>query len=60
MSSSEGLAEYVRAVGRVRRIPIEEEWVADVAYHLKKLLNASALVEQSTLTSQDLAPRFEP
>jgi len=60
MSFSEGLSDYVRAVAALRGLTLEEAWVPSVTVHLKRLLDASQIVERSELKSQDLAPRFEP
>ena len=60
MSSSEGLADYVRMVAALRGLPIEEAWIPAVTLHLQRLLDASQVVEQSRFKSLDLAPRFEP
>ena len=60
MSSYEELADYIRAVARAQRIPIEEAWIPSIALHLKRLLDASEVVGESAMRSIDLAPRFEP
>ena len=60
MLYSEELTVYIRAVADARGIPIDEKWMPGIELHLKRLLDAAALVDKSGLKSQDLAPRFEP
>ena len=60
MSYSDELAIYIRAVAEARGIPVDEKWMPGIELHLKRLLDAAALVDKSRLKSQDLAPRYEP
>lgn len=43
-----------------RGIAIDEKWLPAVELHLKKLLDAAAVVDKSEMKSQDLAPKFKP
>ena len=60
MSPSSNLEQFVRIGSESLGLPVEEAWVAAIASHLKRLLDASAVVEASEARSDDLAPRFEP
>lgn len=60
MSHSESLTQYVRALATLRGLAIDDDWLPAVELHLKRLLDATELIEKSPLTSQDLAARFEP
>ncbi len=60
MSSSENLTALVRAAAAACAIPLREEWIPDVAIHLQRLLDAAALLDATDMTSEELAPRFEP
>jgi hypothetical protein len=57
---SEELTGYIRAIAEARGIPVDEKWLPGIELHLKRLLDAAALLDKSGLKSQDLAPRFEP
>jgi hypothetical protein len=60
MSSSEPLADHLRAMAAVRGITIDEKWLPAVELHLRRLLDAAAALDQSDMISQDLGPKFEP
>lgn len=60
MLSSEQLTAYVRALAQMRGLSIEDAWMPGVEMSLRRLLEAAALVDESELRSDDLAPRFEP
>lgn len=58
--SSEPLAEKLRALAAARGIPIDEQWLPAVELHFRRLLDAAAVIDQSDMKSDDLAPKFEP
>lgn len=58
--SDDELLDFVRSVARVRAIAIEPAWIPEVALHARRLLDAAEFLERSSMTSQELAPRFEP
>lgn len=58
--SSEPLAGELRAIAAARGIPIDEAWLPAVELHFRRLLEAAAILDQSAMKSDDLAPKFEP
>ena len=58
--SSEPLSEELRALAAARGIPVEERWLTAVEFHFRRLLEAAAVLDQSEMRSDDLAPKFEP
>jgi len=58
--SSEPLTEELRALAAARGIPVEEQWLTAVEFHFRRLLEAAAVLDQSEMRSDDLAPKFEP
>jgi hypothetical protein len=58
MSSSE-LEKLVAELAKVQRIPVDPEWLPAIALHLRRLVDASKIVEQANAASVDIAPRFE-
>jgi hypothetical protein len=59
-SSNPSLEDFVRGAAQARGLPIDDAWVSAVAMHLQRLLDASAVVEESGLSSNEPAWRFEP
>jgi hypothetical protein len=59
MSESE-LHAYVRAVSKARGLPLDEAWVPAIALHLRRLLDAAAVLDEARLDAADPAPKFEP
>jgi Protein of unknown function (DUF4089) len=59
-SSNSSLEDFVRVAAQVRGLAIDEAWVAAVAMHLQRLLEASTVVGESELNSNEPAWRFEP
>jgi hypothetical protein len=60
MLPSDELEKYVATAAGTRGIPVDPAWLPEIALHLGRLLEAARLLEQSKMTSQDLAPRFDP
>lgn len=58
--SSEPLADELRALAAARGIPIEDAWLPAVELHFRRLLEAAAVLDRSEMSSDDLAPKFEP
>lgn len=60
MSSSEALREQVRLLAGLQGIALEEQWIAAIELHLRRLLDARSALDESRLNAQEMAPRFEP
>jgi hypothetical protein len=58
--SSDPLADELRAIAAARGIPLDDEWLPVVAFHFRRLLEAAAILDQSAMKANDLAPKFEP
>lgn len=60
MSPSDDFEEFVRVSTRMLGLPVEDAWVGAISLHLKRLLEAAAVLDESGFRSNDLAPRFDP
>jgi hypothetical protein len=60
MSRSNELEQLVVVAARAQGIPIEDQWVSEIAVHLQRLFDAAKIVDQSDMKSQELAQRFFP